>query len=112
MVLPYRGPAPPSTTCGGEAWARYLLNDESTSPIEVKVKMIKFSPSLISRCLISAAIVLSGVCAVSGATVAGDVSPVAVPQSVILPSVARPVAREPLIAARLADLFRPPTLAQ
>jgi beta-glucosidase len=71
-----------------------------------------FSPSLISRGLISAAIVLSGVCAVFESTVAAEVSPVAVPESMIWPSVASPVPREPLMEARIADLLRRLTLEQ
>src|SRR5216683_6582885 len=84
----------------------------TTSPIEVKVKMISFPPSLNSRCLTLAAIALSGVCAVFGSSSAGEGSPVAAPQSMIWPSVASPVPREPLMEARIADLLRHLTLEQ
>jgi len=45
--------------------------------------MISFPPSLNSRCLTLAAIALSGVCAVFGSSSAGEVNPVAAPQSMI-----------------------------
>jgi beta-glucosidase len=74
--------------------------------------MISFSPPLNSRCLTSAAIAMSGVCAVFGSTSAADVSPVAAPQSMIWPSVASPMPREPIMEARIADLLRHLTLEQ
>jgi len=74
--------------------------------------MISFPPSLNSRCLTLAAIALSGVCAVFGSSSAGEVNPVAAPQSMIWPSVASPVPREPLMEARIADLLRHLTLEQ
>src|SRR5260370_6626094 len=84
----------------------------TTSLIEVKVKMIGFPPSLNSRCLTLAAAGRSGVCGVVGSSGAGEGSPVAAPQSMIWPSVASPVPREPLMEARIADLLRHLTLEQ
>jgi beta-glucosidase len=74
--------------------------------------MITCSPSLIGRRLISAAVVLSGACAVFGATVAANVSPVAAQQSMIWPSVISAVPRDPHIEARIAGLLGQLTLEQ